>query len=272
MEKFMKNYVSLCLLLTVTSALFGQERHVKNSEPNSPPVWLKEARMAAESNYIESFADAFRDPNILIGVFERPLEVGELTHSTLSSGEVLEDFPGYREATRRYKLNKLRCIKALKGSPPEPVVFVPTFVYIFRSLYERPPVPPFVPLHGSRWVLALRKTSQEYRIERFGKGIEKYKFFNDRTVFNLFRGGHGALWPEKKEEPSYLVKVSESVVEDFNDIQQVIPIMLKEKTDPNDEAVLNETRNGLKTDPAKSIFEKLSADKPGKIQDANDQR
>ena len=93
-----------------------------------------------------------------------------------------------------------------------------------------------------------------------------------------FRYGRGALcleWPDEDKrwtKPEYLVQVPESIVEDFNDIQQVIPIMQKEKIDLNDEVALNETRNGLKTDPAKSIFEKLLADKSGKMQDPNDKQ
>jgi hypothetical protein len=255
-----KSIMLSLVLLIAPILLFGQEKPVKRLLKPFPPG----------SGAVETFAKAFRDPNVLIGVFEYSPK-SSLT--TLSSGEILENLPGYDEAMIWFSLRELRCIKPIKGEFIEPVIFVSALP---PPWFEgRPALPGFYPLYGSKWVLALRKTSQEYRIERFGKGIEKYKFFNDRTVFNLFRGGHGALclkWPEKKEAPSYLVKVSQSIVEDFNDIQQVIPIMLKEKTDPNDEAVLNETRNGLRTDPAKSIFEKLSADKAGKVQDPNDQR
>ncbi|MBW1784914.1 MAG: hypothetical protein JRL30_29750, partial [Deltaproteobacteria bacterium] len=245
----MKKYITLSLLLLIAPILlFGQEKPMKNYVPKPPPVWIKEARMAAESNYIETFAEAFKDPNILIGVFERPLELGEVSRTTLSSGEILENFPGYLEATRRYNLNKLRCVKALKGKPPEPVVLVPTFLYIYRSLYARPPVPPFIPPRESKWVLALKKTSKEYRIARFGDDIEEYKFLNDRTVFSLFGCGHGALclkWPEKKEEPRYLVQVPEGIVDDFEAIQRVVPYTEKEINDTNEMAALNNTSKAL---------------------------
>ena len=267
----MKKYIKLSLLLLIAPILlFGQEKPVKNDPPKLIPLRVKEARIAAESNYVETFADAFKDPNVLIGVFERPKRFPYDT--TLSSGENLRDIG----SEILYKFTALYCVKPIKGEFTEPIIFVYTFPYIYSSLSARPPIPEFYPAPGSKWVLALKKTSREYRIARFSeeiKEIEKYKFLNDNTLFMPFRYGHGALclkWPEKKEEPRYLVKVPESIVEDFNDIQQVIPIMQKEKIDLNDEVALNETRNGLKTDPAKSIFEKVLSGKSGKVQDPND--
>ncbi|MDH7600303.1 MAG: hypothetical protein QHH07_11825 [Sedimentisphaerales bacterium] len=269
----MKKHIVLSLLLVVTCVLFGQDKSAKKDPPEPVPFWLTEARMAVGSNYVETFAEAFKDPNILIGVFERPLELGQVTPTILSSGEILENFPGYLAATRRYSLNKLRCVKALKGEPPEPVVLVPTFLYIFRSLYDRPPVPPFIPVHGSKWVLALKKTSKEYRIARFGDDVEEYKFLNDRTVFSLFRCGHGALclkWPEEIEQFEDMVKVPEGIVDDFEAIQRVVTYTQKEKIEPNELDAINKTSKMLKTDVAKSIFAKVLSGKFGKVQDPND--
>jgi len=216
----MKKIIILSLLSVINSVLFGQGRSTKNSVPEHLPVWVKEAMLAQKSDYVETFAEAFKDPNVLIGVFERPFLTPIDSHTILSSGEILENFPEYHEAIEQYNLNKLRCVKALKGEFPESVVLVPTFIYIFRSPRERPVVPIFLPPFGSKWVLALKKTSKEYRIARFGRDIEKYKFLNDRTVFSLFGCGHGALcqeWPDYKkthpklqtpQKPSRLVEVT----------------------------------------------------------------
>ncbi len=274
----MKKYTALSLLLVVSCVLFGQEKPGENYISEPPPAWIKEAGIAAESNYVETFAQAFKDPNILIGVFEQPTEV---SRNTLSSGQILEDLPGYLEAMIRFSLSKLRCIKPIKGQSPEPVVLVTGLMP--PVIEARPRIPAFTPLMGSKWVLALKKTSKEYRISRFGgQDIEKYKFINDRTMFRVLRYGHGALclkWSDYKtmfpnipepNKPSHLVEVTESIVEDFNNIQQIIPIMQKEKINPNELASITNTSKALKTNVAKSIFEKVLADRFQKAQDPND--
>ena len=86
----MKRYIALSILLVPTCILFAQKKSGKKGESKSPPSWAREAGMAAGSNYVETFAQAFKDPNILIGVFEYPL--GFSPH-TLSSGEILEYIP-----------------------------------------------------------------------------------------------------------------------------------------------------------------------------------
>jgi hypothetical protein len=269
----MKKYIVLSLMLIITCVLFGQEKPVENYVPKPPPAWLKEELEWAESNYVETFADAFKDPNVFIGVFERPEpSTKSVTVTTLSSGEILEELPEYWQAMARCG-PMLRCVKSIKGKFAEPVVFV-----ICPPLMRRlaGPLPlPFIPFFGSRWVLALKKTSKEYRIERFGKDIEEYKFFNDRTVFSLFRGGHGALclkWPDEDKrwtKPEYLVKVPDSIVDDLEVIQRAMPYVLKEKNDPNEIAALTNTSKALKTDVAKSIFAKVLSGKYSKVQDPN---
>jgi len=270
----MKKYIVLSLLLVVTCVLSGQEKPVKDDPPKQPSYWLKEGWKAAESNYVETFADAFKDPNILIGVFEWPKSFPYDT--TLSSGEKLRDIPGFWEALRRFTV--LICVKPIKGKFTEPVIFVYTFPLIYRVPYGRPRIPWFRPPRGSKWVLALEKTSKEYRVARFGDKIEKYKFINDNTLFMPFRYGRGTLclkWPKKDKkfpfpEPPYLVKVSESIVEDLEAIQRVVPYTQKERMDPNEVAAITNTSKALKTDVAKSIFAKVLSGKSGKVQDPND--
>jgi len=275
----MKKYIALSMLLITPILLFGKEKPTKNGSQEPVLAWIiKEDDVAARSNYVETFADAFRDPNILIGVFEWPAEAPHRT--ILSSGEILEDMLGYSEAMNRFDLIKFNCIKTIKGKPPEPVVLVP--VLLPPMLEARPRIPSFVPLLGSKWVLALQKTSKEYRIYRFGgEEIEKYRFINDRTIFRVFRYGHGALclkWADYKKmvpkfpespEPSHLVKVPEGIVDDFEAIQRVVTYTQKENMEPHELAAITRCSKALKTDVAKSIFAKLLADSSHKGHDPN---
>jgi hypothetical protein len=275
----MKRYIVLSILLVATCVLFGQEKPGKNSVSKPPPIWVREGEMAAGSNYVDTFAEAFKDPNMLIGVFEYP---SEPSRNTLSSGEILEYIPGYHQASIRFNLNMLKCIKPIKGQSPEPVVLVPT---LFPPMVEeRPSIPAFTPLMGSKWILALKKTSKEYRISRFGDQIEKYEFLNDRTMFTVSRYGHGALclkwvgdykkifpkFTPKAKKPSDLVEFTESLVDDFKAIQLVIPYTQKEEKDPNEMAAITNTSKALKTAAAKTIFAKVLSDTSVKVQDPND--
>lgn len=276
----MKRYILLPISLVAACVLFGQEKTGKNSIPKPAPIWVREGQIAAGSNYVDTFAQAFKDPNILIGVFEYP---SEPSRNTLSSGEILEYIPGYHEASIRFNLNMLKCVKPIKGQFPEALVLVPT---LFPPMVEeRPSIPAFTPLMGSKWVLALKKTSKEYRISQFGVQIEKYEFLNDRTMFTVSRYGHGALclkwvgdykkilpkFTPKAKKPSDLVEVTESLIDDFKAIQLVIGYTQKEEKDPNEMAAITNTSRALKTAAAKSIFAKVLSDTSGKVQDPNDE-
>jgi hypothetical protein len=266
----MKKYIVLSVLLAVTCVLFGQDIPADSvSEPM--PDWIREAKKAAGSNYIETFAHAFKDPNILIGVFE--LQTG-VSRTTLSTGKVLEDLPGYHEAMIRFSLSKLKCIQPIKGTPHEPVVLVTALMP--PVIEARPRIPAFVPLMGSKWILALKKTSKEFRISRFGgQDVEKYTFINDRTMFRVLRYGHGTLclkfsdfkkiFPNRPEpkKPAHVVQVTEDLVGDFKAIQIVVPYTQKEKKDPNEITAIENTSKALKTDAAKSIFAKVLSGKSG---------
>jgi len=259
------------VLIAMTYVVLGQETPMQNYVPE-PPAWIREELDWAKSDYVETFTDAFKDPNVLIGIFERP-EPKSITTTVLSSGEILEQLPGYWEGMDRCG-PMLRCVRPIKGTFSEPVVFVVCPPLVRRLTGPLPQ--PFIPVFGSRWVLALKKTSQQYRIERFGKDIQDFQFLNDRTVFILFRGGHGALclkWPTEDKRwarPENLVEVPDSIVADFEAIQRVIPYVSKGKKDANEIYLITNTSKALKTDVAKSIFVRLLSDRPGKVQDSND--
>lgn len=256
----MKKHIALFLIFLIVPIIsFGQEKPDMNDVPRTPPVWEKEFEKAACSNYVEAITEAFNDPNVFIGVLEKPkLLPNSVPATILTSGEILEELPGYWEAMMRTGLIQLRCVKSIKGKFAEPVVFVipPP---LMRTLHDTR-IPVFIPFSETKWVLALQKTSDEYRIARLGTDIKKYKFFNDETVFSLFHWGHGALclkWPEKQKEPECLVKVSEGIVKDLEAIGQAMPHIQKKKLEPVDIAALEKTKHDLKTAHAKSIFDRL---------------
>jgi hypothetical protein len=252
-----KRLTTIIMLLVMPAILLGQRIE--------PPKWELEELSTPYSNHNETFVDAFKDPNIFIGVFE-----WASSGIKLFSGETIGDLPGYTAAKIRFNLSALRCVTSIKGKFDESVIFISTFgPPIFEG---RPRIPSFIPLSGSKWVLALKKTSSASRLERFGKDIEKYPFLNDRTMFVFFRYGYGALclkWPEGTPEREGLKKVPDSMVEDLEAIVKVMPYIKKEKKDANDTASINKASAALKNDLAKSIFERVSGQKVPKAQDPN---
>jgi hypothetical protein len=253
--------LTIIILLIIPSILLGQRIN--------PPKWDLEELNTPYSNHTETFAEAFKDPNILIGVFESPDKPSD---TILSSGESILSQPGYREAANQYILRILHFVKNIKGSFPEPVVVV-VGTGLTPMFEGRPIIPPLSPVSGSKWILALKKTSSASRLERFGKDIEKYPFLNDRTMFVLFRFGYGTLclkWPEGRPEQEGIKKVPESMIDDLEAIVKVMPSIQKEKKDPNDTAAIDKTSKALKNDLAKSIFTKVSSQKLVKVKDPND--
>jgi hypothetical protein len=255
-----KRLTTITILLVTPAILLGQRIE--------PPKWELEELSTPYSNHTDTFTDAFKDPNILIGVFEYPNNPSE---TNLSSGKSILSQTGYGEASNRYNLRVLHLVRSIKGSFSEPVVVV-VGVGLTPMFEGRPLIPMLSPGPGSKWILALKKTSQASRLERFGKDIEKYPFLNDRTIFILFRFGYGSLclkWPEGKQESQGLKKVPDSMIDDLEAIVKVMPSIKKEKKDANDTASINKASAALKNDLAKSIFERVSGQKVAKAQDPN---
>ena len=252
----MKTYLILLFLLLVMSIhAFGQEGIARSQNLSGRKQELEAAR---NSDYIDTFAEAFNDPNVFIGVFERSKVVPNVIPvTTLSSGEILEELPEYLQAMKYFHLpHQFKCVKSIKGEFTEPMVFVFDPPYI---MMERRKLPTFVPLPETKWILALKKTTHEYRAERI-KSVEDYKFFNDETVFSLFHWGHGALclqWPEKEMEPQNMVKVSEDFIPDLQAIEKAMPHVQKKQRESSDTAAIEKTKNALKTNKAKAIFDEL---------------
>ena len=183
----------------------------------------------------------------------------------MPSGQRLSELPGYGEA--RLRFSPLICIKAIKGKFAEKIIW-----------YSRLPSPRgegrppdrnslFIAFQGSKWILALQKTTKEEIIGRFGKEIEKYNYINDNTFFDVLWHGYGALclkWPEGRPEREGLKKVPESMVDDLIAIQKVVPLIEKTTKDPNDTAAIAKISQSLKNDLAKSILEKVTTEKEKK--------
>jgi hypothetical protein len=102
------------------------------------------------------------------------------------------------------------------------------------------------------------------------KSFGNFSVSNQQVSAASSPGAICLTWPEKKEGPQYLVKVLESIVEDFETIQRVVPYTQKQKIDPNEVAAIENTKKALKTNVAKSIFENILAGRSQKTQDPND--
>ena len=257
----MKAYFKLSLFFVITIVAFGQEEtNVNDTSCENPPVWKQELDAARNSDSTDTFAAAFNDPNVLIGVFERPKYVPNvLTSTMLSSGKILEELPGYWEAMTQFEfIIKLRHVESIKGEFTEPVVFVVSPPLILTLKENNIPI--FAPVNQTKWILALKKTTSEYRVARLGKEAEKYAFLNDNTVFSLFHWGYGALclqWPEKEMKPENMVQVSEDIIPDLQATGKAMPHVQKKQRESSDTAAIEKTKNALKTNKAKAIFDEL---------------
>jgi|WetSurMetagenome_2_1015567.scaffolds.fasta_scaffold120921_2 hypothetical protein len=290
----MKKYIILLIMLVVVSVNIngqeglpadGNQSSVSNvldrgmgyvmkvSDSNNTnmlsvyPEWMLEELDTPYTNHTDTFVEAFSDPNILIGVFEN----GSFPNL---SGKITDKEIGDAMQVIILGFHPLHLVKPIKGEFNKSYIFIKPFSA--PGFERRPQIPNIYPVRGSKWVLALRKTSQSYRNEVYGKEIEKYDFLNENTLFRLFRYGYGALclkWPDPNElpissrtsmplrEPDGLLKIPESMIEDLDMIQKVMPILKKEIKDSNDTAAIAKTTESLKNDLAKSIFTKLTNEK-----------
>ena len=227
--------IIIITLLAAASPLMAKE----NIDQRRRALMTAEFAEAQKSNPIETFANAIKDPNIVIGVFE----------SDWPRPSRLISAPGrIRNVLRGFKP-----VELIKGQLKEEWIWVP------RPSISRPPVPMLIAPRGSKWVLALRRTTPEYRIVRFGEDIEQYEFLNDDTLFILHRLGHGALcleWPEDSaiEQPDWVVKVSEDIIDDFKVMLELSTDLKKNRLDPSDAADMTKL---IKTEQAKSIFAEI---------------
>ncbi len=206
-----------------------------------------------------AFADAFADPNIVIGVFYRPsyslIELEEIDPN-LPSEEKIEILRNFRVAGTKFSLVRLQLLKLIQGDMTGPVVYISSMPIMVSS---EPYLLTFHPRSESKWILALRKTTPEYRAARFYQDMGKYKFLNDDTFFTVWGHQFGALcleWPEDSaiEQPDWVVKVSEDIIDDFKVIQELTTDLKKNRLDPNDAVAMTEM---LETEQAKFIFAEI---------------
>jgi len=153
------------------------------------------------------------------------------------------------------------------------VIFVPITVLISTA----PPgsleygSPGFYPPSGTKWLLALRKTTPEYRKARFGEEINKYQWLNDDTLFALTGYGFGQFciqWTEAIDMPDRVVKVPENIIDDFRVIQKIATDLQESRLDPSDAADMAEM---LEIEQAKSIYAELLRIKTADPQDSVDE-
>ncbi len=184
----MKKHLFVLLVLIITPIVISQQSNVGRGRI------IPSIRMPRGATLEDGFVIALKDPNIYIGVFERPP-----SNTKLSSGDHLYSLPDVGEATNRF--SPLLCIKAIKGKFIEPIWF--NRETIVGSGSPRVISNSFVSEPGSVWILPVQKTTKEERINAFGPDIEKYKYINNDTFFNILFYRYGAYclqWPEGTQE------------------------------------------------------------------------
>lgn len=249
----MKKYIVLLIVLFITPFVISQQSNVRRDSRGriSPPGIPRGA------THEDAFALALKDPNIYIGVFEN-FQAG----TKLTSGESLWSLPNVTQAM--LKFIPLVCVKSIKGKFSEPI--------IWHSIIPAPRgegSPPnrnssFLLVRDSKYILAVKKTTKEEIIGRFGQEIEKYSYINENSFYDVLWYGYGALylnWPEGREEREGIVKVNESMVDDLEAIAKVMPSIQKTTKDPNDTETINKMSLSLKNDLAKTILEKVITEK-----------
>ncbi len=268
----MKLYSVLSLLLIASLTSLGQDPPVATTAPKSPeeppeaPAPTKELLLIARSNPIAAFAEAFLDPNIVVGVFEYPRDI---TTRGLPTNQVLAFLDKYWSAQEKFGVRMMRCVEMIKGEAPIPAVFICD--RLAPDLPEGFTIPSFIPVAGSTWILALEKTTPQSRVARFGREIETYGFLEDRTLFRMYRYGHGALcleWPQDERSNHHAFRhvrtISQTTVDDFTSIRRVLPAVSKGELSVDDAAAIGSTWRGMKTQIGKAVFDEIIGTTPAK--------
>jgi hypothetical protein len=268
----MKTYAGLSLLVIASCVAFGQDRPAsappERSSDAQPVVTAatKELQKVARSDPIKTFAEAFLDPNVVIGVFEYSKEIST---AGVPSAQMIEFLDGYWAAQEKYGIRMMHCVKAIKGEVPVSAVFV--FDRLVPDQPEGRRIPSFVPVAESTWILALEKTTHKSRVARFGDEIDEYTFLEDSTFFRMFHYGYGALrlqLPQEDETASHesrrVQTVPETATDDFVGIRKVLPLARKDSPTVDDAATIGLAWRGMKTPMGKSILGEILATTPTK--------
>ena len=268
----MKTCTVLSLLLIASLTTLGQNRSAaatpEKSEdtPSETPTPTKELMQVARSDPVKTFADAFLDPNVVIGVYEYPRDI---TTRGLPTDEVLGFLEKYWAAQEKFGVRMMRCVRMIKGNAPIPAVFICD--RLAPDLPEGLQIPSFIPVAGSTWILALEKTTRQSRIAQFGQEVSSYGFLEDRTLFRMFRYGHGALclqWPQEERSTfrrsRHVPTIPGTAVEDLESILRVLPVLRKEQLSAADAAAIGAAWRDMKSPTGKSILGELIGTAAGK--------
>lgn len=211
----------------------------------------------------ENFAHALQRVDIVLGVYEVP---DGHAPTVLPSGEILENVPGYSETLLRLGLCKLKSVQTLDG---ESNSFV--FVSQFPVRVERQPYAPFIALPGSKWILALQKSTNDVgQMNKAKTGSESVAVI-EQNMFRPFNDRLGVAclnWPKDKgvDQPNHVMNVSESAVEDLRQLRNFYDA--QKNKNAWSEADMNLVRKSLKSDFGKSVLHKLSQSGPATLKES----
>lgn len=216
-----------------------------------------------EDAVAENFAHALQRVDVVLGVYEVP--DGHVP-TILPSGEILENVPGYSETMIRLGLCKLQSVQTMDGDSNSLV-----FVSQFPVRVERQLNVPFLPLPGSKWILALQKCTNDVSQMKKDKPVSASVAVIDQNMVRPFNDGLGAVclnWPKDKgvDQPNHVMNVSESAVEDLRQLRKFYNA--QKSKNAWSETDMNLVRKSLKSDFGKSVLHKLSQSGPATLKES----
>jgi hypothetical protein len=206
----------------------------------------------------DNFADAFQQADIVVGVYEMPIDLRPVV---LPSGEYLENSSEYSETTIRYNLSKLCLVSSITTNAP-PYIFTSS-LHVRREGHT---ISPFQPLPGSKWILALRHFTNEF-IWIDAESANKLKpSIIAKNWFQPFNGRLGYIcqyWPTNLTggDIAYLksaevyVNPDEAIVEDLHRIYNFMDVRKNEKVWTIEDAL--SAWEIIKTNFGKTVLERI---------------
>ncbi len=210
----------------------------------------------------DNFADAFQQADIVLGVYEMPIDLRPVV---LPSGEYLENSSEYSETTIRYSLSKLWLVSSITTNAP-------TFIFT-SSLHARREghtISPFHPLPGSKWILALRHFTNEFTWIDAGSANILQSSIIGKNWFQPFNGRLGYIcqyWPTNSpgrgldylKRAEVYVNSDETIVADLHRIYNFMDVRKSEKVWTKEDAA--SAREMIKTDFGKAVLERIIRNK-----------
>lgn len=233
----MKSFILLLFLISIIFTIDGIGS------------WYNQIEYSQETVAM-NFADALPNEDVVIGVFET---AGTQAKLILDSGQSIRSIPGFTETLRGKSLVILKTKETLYGEIP-PFLFVSTL----HSMGER--YFPFIPISGSRWILALQIHKNNIPLKmNVDVGLEPVEII-ETNMASVVKGNLGSaclFWREEKglEQPNYIVNIDSTVIDD---LRRIFKHRNENKVINSEPAVkADELQNDLKSNFGKTMYQRM---------------